>query len=79
MLRYLGALVLGVSLLGSVAVAAADDHDRAVQRHEWNDHENQYWHQYLKEHRRKDHEWEKATKKEQRNYWKWRDSHPDAR
>jgi hypothetical protein len=70
MLRYLGALVLGVSLLAPVTVYA-QDRDHAM--HQWNDNESQYWHQYLKEH----HDWAKASKSEQRAYWKWRDAHPD--
>jgi hypothetical protein len=35
------------------------------------------WHDYLKEKRKKDHEWAKASKREQTDYWKWRDAHPD--
>lgn len=72
MLRYLGTLCLGVSLLAPVALMA-QDHD-----HHWNDNENTAWHQYLREHHKKDHDWAHASKKEQRDYWKWRDAHPDA-
>jgi len=43
--------------------------------HQWNDGENEAWHRYLKERHIKDHEWEKASKREQANYWKWRDKH----
>ena len=74
MLRYLGALVLGVSLLQPIAVAYAQDHN-----HTWSDNENTTWHQYLKEKHKKDHEWAKAKKNEQADYWKWRDAHPDER
>lgn len=74
MRRYLTALVLGFSLLAP-AVITAQDHDRP--KHEWSDQENEHWHQYLKEHHKKDHEWAKATKSEQKAYWKWRDVHPD--
>lgn len=77
MLRYLTALVLGISLLAPVAVTA-QDHDRPKASHEWNDHENESWHKYLKDHHKKDHEWDKANKREQKAYWKWRDAHPDA-
>lgn len=79
MFRYITALVLGFSLLAPAAVTvAAQDHDKDKPHHEWNnDHENQYWHQYLKENHKKDHDWEKATKREQKAYWKWRDAHPD--
>ena len=75
MLRYLGALVLGISLL-SPAALIAQDHDH--QTHEWNANEDPHWHQYLKEHHKKDHDWGKANKREQADYWKWRDAHPDA-
>jgi hypothetical protein len=74
MLRYIGALMLSVSLLAPVTVYA-QDRDHAT--HQWNDNENQYWHQYLKEHHKKDHDWAKAKKSEQSDYWKWRDAHPD--
>jgi hypothetical protein len=80
MLRFLGALVLGVSLLAPAAVYAQDhdrDHNTMQTRHEWNDNENQYWHQYLNEHHKKEHDWAKASKREQRDYWKWRDAHHD--
>lgn len=76
MFRYITALVLGFSLLAPAAVTVtAQDHPPA--HHEWNEHENQYWHQYLKEQHKKDHDWEKASKREQKDYWKWRDAHPD--
>lgn len=75
MLRYVGALVLGVSLLAPVTIHAQD---RDHQTHQWTDNENQPWRQYLKERHKKDHDWAKASKREQRDYWKWRDAHPDA-
>ncbi len=72
MKRLAGAFVLTLGLLAPMTVVA-DDHPR----HEWNDSENPTWHQYLKEHHRKDHEWSRASKREQREYWKWRDQHHD--
>jgi hypothetical protein len=77
MLRYLAAVVLGISLMAPT-VLTAQDHDRPAQTHQWNDHENEKWHEYLKEKHKKDHDWEKASKREQKAYWKWRDAHPDA-
>jgi hypothetical protein len=74
MQRCLTALVLGFSLLVP-SVITAKGHDRP--KHEWSDQENEHWHQYLKEQRKKDHDWEKANKKEQKAYWKWRDRHAD--
>ena len=88
MFRYLTAVVLGVSLLAP-AINAQDhdrdhdrddrDHAREHRIHEWNEHEREHWHAYLKERHRRDHEWERASKREQREYWKWRDEHPDFR
>ncbi len=77
MYRFLGSLTLGVCLLTPVGVLNAQDHDQA-KVHQWNDSENTTWHQYLKEHHKKDHDWEKASKRERADYWKWRDAHPDA-
>jgi hypothetical protein len=67
--RFFAATLLSICLLGPVA---------GQTRHEWNDREDPYWHQYLKEHHKKEHDWAHASKKEQRDYWKWRDAHPDA-
>ena len=72
--KFLGSLVLGAALLMPTATLIAQDHhDQPV--HEWKDSENDAWHRYLKERHIKDHEWEKASKRERDNYWKWRDKH----
>jgi hypothetical protein len=78
MLRYLAVFVLAVSLLASNAVVTAQDHDQNHQTHQWSAQEDPHWHEYLKAHHKKDHEWNAATKREQAAYWKWRDAHPDA-
>jgi len=81
MSRFLAVAVLGTFLMGSAAVVKAQDRDAGqsqMQRHQWNDQEDAHWHDYLKEHHKKDHDWNKASKREQRDYWKWRDAHPDA-
>lgn len=67
MSRFAAVAALAISLLVPVVGSA--------QNHQWNDGENQYWHQYLKEKHKKDHDWGHASKKEQRDYWKWRDAH----
>lgn len=36
------------------------------------------WHDYRKEQHKKDKEWSKASKREQADYWKWRDAHRDT-
>ena len=78
MMRYLAACVLGISLLAPTVITAQEEGNPPQQTHQWNDQENEKWHQYLKEKHKKDHDWEKATKREQKAYWKWRDAHPDA-
>ncbi len=81
MSRFLGMAVLGVCLATSVAVISVQSSYAAqsdMQKHVWTDQEDPHWHEYLKEKRKKDHDWAKATKREQRDYWKWRDAHPDA-
>jgi hypothetical protein len=77
MVKLVGSLVLSVGLLTPVATTlyAQDRHDQVAREHKWDEGENQYWHQYLKERHVKDHEWAKSKKKEQADYWKWRDAH----
>jgi hypothetical protein len=73
-MRFLATCVLASALL-SPAALIAQDHDH--QTHEWTANEDPHWHEYLKERKTKDHDWDHATKKEQEDYWKWRDKHPD--
>ena len=91
--RYMTMIVLGVSLIVPVAVSAQDrdqrdgrqknEQDRRYEDkahkdfHEWNGGEDQAYRRYLQEHRKKYHEFTKASKKEQNDYWNWRHSHPD--
>ncbi len=83
--KYIASLFLSASLVAPVAIfaAPAPQEDRGVydrdhkDYHKWNDHENETWHRYLNEQHRKDHEFAKANKKEQEEYWNWRHSHPD--
>lgn len=70
MRKILSSMALTIALLAPMSLMA--------QNHQWNDSENAAWHQYLKEHHKKDHDWSKASKREQENYWKWRDQHRDA-
>ena len=65
---------MSLGLLLPMRVITAQDHPK----HVWSDSENPAWHQHLKEQHKKDHEWAKATKREQTAYWKWRDKHPDV-
>jgi hypothetical protein len=82
--RYIASLLLTAGLAAPVAVLAspASQEDRVYDRdhkdyHKWDDHENQAWSRFLAEKHRKDHEFAKANKKEQAEYWNWRHAHPD--
>jgi hypothetical protein len=76
MKKVFGSMALALCLLTPVAtVVYAEQHPPV---HQWNDGENDAWHRYLKEKHMKDHEWTKASKREQANYWKWRDQHRDS-
>jgi hypothetical protein len=82
--RYLASLFL-TAALGAPAVvlaAPAAQEDRIYDRdhkdyHHWDDHESQAWGRFLGEKHRKEHEFAKANRKEQSEYWNWRHSHPD--
>jgi hypothetical protein len=78
MSRFFATALLSVCLVAPGATVYAQDHDRDHQTHQWTADEDPHWHQYLKEHHKKDHDWAHANKREQRDYWKWRDAHPDA-
>jgi hypothetical protein len=45
--------------------------------HEWNTTEDTAYRRYLEEHHRKYHDFDKANKREQKDYWNWRHSRPD--
>lgn len=75
MRKLSGAFILGVCLLTPLATLQAQSHHD--ESHHWSEGENTYWHQYLKEHHKKDHDWAHAKKREQTDYWKWREQHRD--
>ena len=77
MSRFFATALFSVSLMAPATAVYAQDHDRDHSRHEWTANEDPYWHQYLKEHHKKDHDWAKAKKREQEDYWKWREAHHD--
>ena len=56
---------------GHAAVAMYDDHN---QNRQFTSDDDAAWHQWLKEHHKKDHDWSKASKREQQQFWKWRDA-----
>ena len=76
------AATLAVSLLIFACNSAPPAETVVVDRdhndsHRWDDHENQAWRRFLSEKSRQDHEFTKADKNEQSEYWNWRHSHPD--
>ena len=77
----LSVLALSVSLVTPTVVKAQPVAGVAMfqdQRREFKDADEKAWHDYLKQKNRKDHDWAKASKREQKDYWKWRDAHPDT-
>ena len=81
--RFIAPLFLTAALVTpATIVAAAGQNDRVYDRehkdyHHWDDHENAAWHRYMTEKHIQEHEWAKANRKEQADYWNWRHSHPD--
>ena len=85
--RYLTVLFLGAALAGSVPARDDDHHsDNRTKRyydkdardyHEWNQNENQVYHQYVTENHKRDREFAKTTHQERKDYFQWRHSHPD--
>jgi ribulose kinase len=89
--RYFKLTLLGVALVLPIAASTQDRDDRQEKReevkryedrayhdsHEWNEREDRAYRRYLEEHHKKYHEFERASKKEQQDYWKWRHNHPD--
>ena len=86
--HYIASLFLSAAIVapGSIMASPVPQQAEAQVRvydkghkdyHNWDDNENRAWGQYLSENRRSSHEYAKANKKEQSQYWKWRHSHPD--
>ncbi len=87
MSHFVNVLFLSVALSVPLALQAQDHQDTQNKRvydsahkdyHEWNANEDQTYHQYLKDNHKKDHDWSKASKKEQTDYWNWRHQHPES-
>jgi hypothetical protein len=90
-LSYLKMSLLCTAAVFSTAARAQDRGDQGNKRqeaahyedsahhdsHEWNDKESQSWQRYLQEHHKKTHDFAKANKREQQDYWNWRHAHPD--
>src|ERR1022692_4076731 len=87
--RYIASLFLTAALAAPVSIMATPrPQDASVQvrvydrdhkdYHNWDDNENRAWGQFTTENKRKPHEFSKANKKEQSQYWNWRHAHPDT-
>jgi hypothetical protein len=85
--HYIASLFLAAALAAPVSILAAPTPQAGVSvrvydrnhkdYHNWDDHENQQWGIFLSNNHRDAHEYSKANRKEQSEYWNWRHSHPD--
>jgi len=86
--RYITSLFLTAALAAPVAIMAVPvpqegrNQNRVYDKqhkdyHNWDDNENRAWGQYLTENHKSSHEYSKANKKEQSQYWNYRHAHPD--
>jgi len=85
--RFLTALFISAALAGSLSVRADDHHSdnqnkryydkTAGDYHEWNQHEDQVYHQYVTDNHKRDRDFAKTTGAEKKDYFKWRHDHPD--
>jgi hypothetical protein len=81
--RYAITLLLAAGL-GSPLMVRADDHDakryydkQHKDYHQWNENEERHFSVYLGEKHVTVHTWDRATPREQQEYWNWRHVHPD--
>ncbi|HEY2461248.1 MAG TPA: hypothetical protein VGI16_10575 [Candidatus Acidoferrum sp.] len=86
--RYIASLSLITALAAPAAIVAAATpapqevkirvYDREHKDyHNWDDREDHAWHRFLDENHRDAHDFKKAKREEQREYWSWRHNHPD--
>jgi hypothetical protein len=85
---YIASLLLATALVAPVSILAAPVPQEARVQvrvydkqhkdyHNWDNNENRSWNRYLAENHKNSHEFSKANKKEQGQYWNYRHSHPD--
>jgi hypothetical protein len=86
--RFISSLILAAAITAPMTIiAATGPNDDGVQvrvydsrhkdYHNWDDRENASWGIYLTNNHKKPHEFKKASKREQSDYWNWRHAHPD--
>jgi hypothetical protein len=78
------ALAAPLSMMAAPAPQEASVQVRVYDRqhkdyHNWDNNENRAWNHYLTENHRDSHEFSRANKREQSQYWTWRHAHPDDR
>jgi hypothetical protein len=86
-LLQVGTLVLATSVFASAYPTSAKPQDAGVSvrvydsghkdYHNWDDNEQKAWVEYQDQHHMKHRDFNKASKKEQADYWNWRHEHPD--
>jgi hypothetical protein len=91
LIRYFSPMLVVGALAMPIASKAMsgpqEDHDRDHKNrvydrehkdyHNWNENENHAWIRFNTENHREAHEFAKANRREQAEYWKWRHEHPD--
>jgi hypothetical protein len=84
--RYIASLFLSATLVAPVVIVAAPQEANVQVRfydrqhkdyHNWDDNENRSWGVFLTQNHKRSHEFSRANKREQSDYWKWRHNHPD--
>ncbi len=89
MSRFLNTVLLGAVLLAPITLAPtalrAQDRKAVVYHdkghnddHEWNSHENQAYHAWVKEGHRRNTDFARLNENDQQAYWGWRHEHSDA-
>jgi len=84
----MSSLFLAAALATPVAITAAPEPQSASVQlrvydrdhkdyHNWDDKENRAYVQYRPENAKSAQEYSKASKKQQSQYWNWREGHPD--
>jgi hypothetical protein len=86
--RYAVSLTLTAALAGPMLIMATPrPEDAKVQiriydrthkdYHNWDEHENEAWRLYLSNSHKQYHEYQRANRREQEEYWNWRHDHDD--
>ena len=79
--RWLRSLLLGATIVAPIATigcaARVSYYDPGYHDyHHWGPGEDRYYHQYLGERHEDYREFNKSSKDQQADYWKWRHDHP---